>query len=70
MNEGDGPPVVAPAAAEQKVAQAHAKRLTVGEPPIDRFSSGVDVVTSTKLDQPRLPKCTLQKGKICTLQGE
>jgi hypothetical protein len=35
---------------QQEIAQAHAERLTVGEPPIDCLAPGVDVVPSTKLD--------------------
>jgi hypothetical protein len=50
MNERDGAAVVAPSAAKQEIAQAQAERLTVGEPPIDCLTPGVDVVPPTKLD--------------------
>ncbi len=59
MNERDGAPVVAPAAAQKEFGQAQPERLTVREPPVDRLALGVDAIASTELDQPRLPKGTL-----------
>jgi hypothetical protein len=69
MNEDDAAAIVAPSTAEQELAQAETERLPMGEPPIDRFPTGVDAITSTKLDQPRLPKSTLRNGKFVSYKA-
>jgi hypothetical protein len=69
MNEDDGAAVVAPSTAEQELAQTKTERLPMGEPPIDCLATGVDAITSTELDQLRLPKFTLPSGKFVSYKA-
>jgi hypothetical protein len=64
MNERDGAAIVAPAAAQEELAQPEAERLPMGKPPVDRFALGVDAITPTKFDQLRLPNCTLLWNEV------
>ena len=67
-NERDRALVVTDLAAREELAQPEPERLPVVEPPVERLAPCVDAVTSTKLDQRRLPKRHAPGNKCVTVQ--